>query len=92
MEDIKEINLKNFFLTDLKEQETIVNINYYERVLIVYTCRKSVAERLKKKFGEPTKVYCTNKQISGVRYEIPFNKRREMSSILSRPLLIGNMK
>jgi len=91
MENIKEINLKNFYLTDLKEQETVVNIDYYERIIFVYTCRKSVAERLKKKIGEPTKVYCINNQISGVRYEIPFNKRREISQILSRPLLIGNM-
>lgn len=91
MENIKEINLKNFYLTDLKEQETIVNIDYYERLIFVYTCRKSVAERLKKKMGEPTKVYYTCNQISGVRYEIPFNKRKEISSILSRPLLIGNM-
>lgn len=91
MENIKDKNLKNFYLTDLKEQETIVNIDYYERIIFVYTCRKSVAERLKGKFGEPQKTYYTNNQISGVRYEIPFNMRKEISQILSRPLLIGNM-
>ena len=86
---MKEIN--NFLPIDLKEQETNINISYFERVIVVYTCRKSVAERLKRKFGEPKETFYTNNQKSGVRYEIPFSMRKEISQILSRPLLIGNM-
>ena len=95
MENIKEnkeMNLKEFYLTDLNEQETIINIDYYGRVIYIYTCRKHIAERLQKKLGQPTKVYFTNNRISAVRYELPFNKKREISSVLSRPLLIGNMR
>lgn len=93
MEHIKnEINLKNFYLADLKEQETIINIDYYERVIYIYTCRKYIADRLQKKLGQPTKVYFTNNRINAVRYELPFDRKKEISSVLSRPLLIGNMR
>lgn len=92
MENKKEINSEKFYLTDLKEQETLININYYERVVFVYTCRKSVADRLRRKLGQPTKIYCTNSKISGVRYDIGFENKKAITSILSRPLLIGNMR
>lgn len=86
---MKELN--NFLPIDLKEQETTIRFDYFTKVVVVYTCRKSVAERLKRKFGEPQKTYYTRNQKSGVRYEIPFSMRKEISQILSRPLLIGNM-
>ena len=34
------------------EQETIINVDYYEKTMTLYTSRKSVAQRLKKKVGE----------------------------------------
>lgn len=92
MKDIKENKFNNFYLTDLKEQETIVNIDYYQRVVYIYTCRKSVADRLRSKLGEPQKIYYIKNKISGIRYEVPFGNKKELTSILSRPLLIGNMK
>lgn len=50
------------------EQECLINIDYFEKKLNFYTSRKSVAERLKRKVGEPTKVDMTNGKISGVTY------------------------
>lgn len=87
----KEINLKDFYLTDLREQETVINIDYYEQVIFVYTCRKNVAERLYKKLGQPSKIYITQNKISGIRYDIPFKDKKTITSILSRPILIGNI-
>lgn len=55
-------------IIDRDEQETVINIDYYEKTLSLYTSRKSVAQRLKKKVGEPTKVDMTNGKISGVTY------------------------
>ncbi len=51
-----------------EEQETLINIDYCERTLKFYTNRKSVANKLEKKVGKPTKVDTTNGKISGVTY------------------------
>ena len=50
------------------EQETIINVDYYEKKMTFYTTRKAVAQRLKKKVGEPTSIDKTNGRISGVTY------------------------
>ena len=81
----------DFYLTDLREQETILKIDYYSRIISIYTCRKNVAKRLERKLGEPTQKYYTNSLLSAVKYEIPFENKKEISGILSRPVLIGNM-
>ena len=51
-----------------EEQETMINIDYQERILKFYTNRKSVANKLEKKVGKPTKIDTTNGKISGVYY------------------------
>ena len=58
----------------------------------VYTCRKIVYEKLQKKLGQPTKIYYTQGQISGASWDIPFNEKRKLTAVLSRPLLIGQVK
>ena len=55
-------------IIDRDEQETLINVDYYEKTLSFYTTRKSVARRLEKKVGKPTKVDMTNGKISGVTY------------------------
>ena len=45
------------------EQETIINIDYYKKTINVYTSRKQVGERLKKKIGDPTDKYISNNKI-----------------------------
>lgn len=70
------------------EQECIINVDYYEKKLTLYTSRKSVAERLKRKIGEPTKVDKRNGLISGVTYERSiFDK--DVSKFFSKLLIIG---
>ena len=58
----------------------------------VYTCRKIVYEKLQKKLGQPTKIYYIQGQISGASWNIPFSEKRKLTSVLSRPLIIGQMK
>ena len=53
-----------------EEQETIFNIDYCAKELMVYTTRKTVATKLAKKVGEPTEVYKTNGKISAVEYRV----------------------
>ena len=46
------------------EQETIISFDYFEKTMTFYTSRQSVARRLEKKVGEPTKIdMINNKEI-----------------------------
>ena len=70
------------------EQETLINIDYYEKTINVYTSRKQVGERLKKKIGEPTDIYKNNNKIYAVNYKRNlFDK--DVAKFLSKMLLIG---
>ncbi|MCI8444633.1 MAG: hypothetical protein HFJ37_05770 [Clostridia bacterium] len=84
--------MDKFYNINYEEQETIVNIDYYKKEVLLYTSRKAAHERIVKKIGKPTKKYYTNKKISGASWIIPFENKKGITSILSRPTLIGNMK
>lgn len=83
---------EKMYNTDFNEQETNINIIYSKNMLTIYTCRKITYNKLKAKLGEPTKTYYINKYISGGKWNIPFSDKRKLTSILSRPLLIGNIQ
>ena len=73
------------------EQETIINIDYCEKTINVYTSRKQVGERLKKKIGEPTDKYISNGKIYAVNYKRNlFDK--DVAKFLSKMLLIGGFR
>ena len=58
-----------------EEQETMILVDYFERTINVYTTRKTVAERLQRKVGQPTKQLISNGKIYGVEYKRDlFNK------------------
>lgn len=70
------------------EQETLINIDYCEKTINIYTSRKQVGERLKKKIGEPTDKYVSNGKIYAVNYKRNlFDK--DVAKFLSKMLLIG---
>lgn len=73
------------------EQETIISINYFEKAITVYTSRKQVAERLKKKIGEPNYVDKMNKKIFGVTYTMPLHDKR-VKQFLSIGNIIGGFR
>ena len=70
------------------EQETLINIDYYEKTINVYTSRKQVAERLKKKIGDPTDKYISNNKVYAVNYKRNLYDK-DVSKFLSKMLLIG---
>lgn len=84
--------MNKFYNIDYEEQETIININYCKKEICLYTSRRAVYDRIIKKIGEPTRKYYTDKKISGANWTIPFENKRSITTILSRPTLIGNMK
>lgn len=73
------------------EQETIINVDYFKKKISVYTTRKSTADRLLKKIGEPTYVYKITGLISGVIYERNlFDK--DVAKFFSKGLIIGGFR
>lgn len=73
------------------EQETIINIDYCNKTMNVYTSRKQVGERLKKRFGEPTDKYVSNNKIYAVNYKRNlFDK--ETTAFFSKTILVGTFR
>ena len=75
-----------------EEQEAIISIDYYEKVLHIYSSRKSVIQRLYAKLGEPNKIDYINKALTGAIWNISFEDKKKLNIALSRPLLMGQMK
>lgn len=84
--------MNKFYKTNIEEQETIINIDYFASKVKLYTCQKTVYERLIKKIGKPSQTFYTDKKISGASWEIPFENKKSITQILSRPTLIGQRK
>ena len=81
-----------YYNTNIEEQETQINIDYYSKKLNIYSSRKSIIERLYKMLGEPTKIHYINKSITSACWIISFSDKKRMSKALSKPILIGQMK
>lgn len=82
---------KKFEIVPLDEQECLINVDYYERKITVYTSRKSVAVRLMRKLGEPTKIYEHDGKISAVEYTRNlFDK--DVAKFFSKMLIIGSFR
>lgn len=74
-----------------EEQETLINVDYCEKKITVYTSRKATGERLLKKMGEPTKTDYHNGLISGVTYvRSLFDK--DVAKFFSKGLIIGSFR
>lgn len=78
-------------IVPLDEQETIINIDYYDKTISIYSSRKSVGKRLEKKLGEPDKVTTLNGKVVAVNY----NKKltdKDIRPILSMSTIIGGFR
>ena len=80
--------MNRFYNTILEEQETTINVDYFKKMIFIYTSRKSVYDRLYKKLGEPTRIYFYKNKVSGVIWEISFNDKR-VRTIFSKTIIIG---
>lgn len=74
-----------------EEQETIIHIDYFEKILNVYTTRKSVTDRLQKKVGKPTKILTNGDLVYGVEYERTLFDS-DVAKFFSKGLIVGSFK
>lgn len=75
----------------MEEQETIMNIDYYEKTITIYTSRKSVSERLERKIGEPYKVNTNGEKITSVEYKGKLSDKK-INKYFSKMLLVGTFR
>lgn len=81
--------MNKFYNNTLEEQETTINIDYLKKLIICYTSRKSVYDRLVKKLGEPTRLYFYKNKISGCIWEVKFDDKKRANIIFSKSIVIG---
>ena len=81
--------MSKFYNTIPEEQETNVYIDHSKKKAKCYTSRYAVYNRLIKKLGEPTRVYKTDKKISGAMWEVPFSDKKRVKVLLSMTMIIG---
>lgn len=73
------------------EQETLINVDYFEKTITIYTTRKATADRLIKKIGEPSSIDKINGLISGITYKRSlFDK--DVAKFFSKGLIIGGFR
>lgn len=70
-----------------EEQETIINLDYLDKKISLYTSKQSVGNRLKKKIGNPTKINYSNNNIDSVEYIMPMSDKR-VRSLLSKTIIV----
>ena len=83
--------MSKFHNTKIEEQETIINIDYYKKMIHCYTSRKTQIEKLTKKLGTPKETFYTNKKMSGANWEIPFSNKKLANVIFSKSVIIGQL-
>jgi len=67
----------------LDEKESIINFDYFEGIVNVYTTNQSTGNRIKKKIGEPFKTGLNEGKIFSMEWKIPFNDREKIRKGLS---------
>ena len=73
------------------EQETVINVNYCEKTITIYTSRKATGDRLIRKIGQPTKIDYHNDLVSGITYTRNlFDK--DVAKFFSKTLIIGTFR
>lgn len=72
----------------IDEQETIIHLDYIDKILQVYTTNQATSKRLEKKLGEPMKEDYIQEMIASTTWRIPFQEREKLKKVLSLGSLI----
>lgn len=82
--EVEHLTTKNTWISiPIDEQETIINLDYFEHKMKIYTSNQPTAKRLQKRIGESTKTFFTNEKISGKSWTIFFDERETIKKAIS---------
>ena len=74
-----------------EEQETIIHIDYYERTIMFYTTRKSVATKMEKKIGKADRIYKMQDKKCAVEYKRKLSDKN-IKQFLSVANVVGGFR
>lgn len=74
-----------------EEQETIINIDYYDKTISLYTNRKAIANNLEKVLGEPNSFNTVGGKKCDVTYKRPLSSE-DVKLFFSKGRVIGQVK
>lgn len=77
-----------FYNTAPEEQESVLNIDYLEKNLYVYSSRTAIIKRFYKRLGTPNRIYYVGEAVSGASWKIPFKDKNKIRIGLSKMLLL----
>lgn len=82
--EVEHLTTKNTWISiPIDEQETIINFDYFEHQMKLYTSNQPTAKRLQKRIGESTETFFTNGKISGKSWTIAFDERETIKKAIS---------
>lgn len=84
--------MRKFFNTDIEEQETLIHVDYFSKIITLYTSSELIYSRYLEKLGEPSKIYYIKNKISGASWKVPFDDKKRSGYIFSRPSIVGKKK
>lgn len=82
--------MNNWCRIPFEEQETIINFDYYNKWVEIYTSRRIVATKITKKIGDPQEKTQEKGKICGVTWKIIFGDRKRIRSALVITNLLMN--
>lgn len=80
--------MSNFHSIPKDEQETIINIDYFDKVIKLYSTKEHIYKNLSKYLGQPTSIDYYNGCICSFEYKLAFNDNN-LKKIISISTLIG---
>ena len=81
----------NWDIVPRDEQETNIHLDYETKTINFYTNRKSTANRIIKRLGEPDGIDTYNGRVNGIRYSRNLNDKN-IKPLLSMTTVIGNFR
>lgn len=76
--------LKKYKEPKIEEMETIINILYGDNRVSIYTNKVKLQRKLNKLLGEPKKEYMLQNYISGSVWEVSFENKKNIDTIISK--------
>ena len=69
--------------TPTEEREVLINFDYEDEVIYLYSTNQSTSKKLLKKVGKPYKIDYVGQEIASMEWRIPFKNREEIRKGLS---------
>lgn len=75
--------MNKYYNVRTDEKETIINFDYLERVVNIYTTRVATMKRLLNDIGNPKSIEKIDNKIASMEWDIPFDNRNGIKKVMA---------